>query len=1035
MDKSFGTFIKETSITQYLLPEILKNIFEPVVIFSESGLILYGNPSFEKFSGYSISELNGKNIIQLLQPPGMSVPEKVIRAMHPYSFNSSEFFRISNGNFNGQIVPFQNNGYKAAYIILKENNQSLKTHQATKQPLSFSDTVEALANIGRWEVDVDTGKAYWSAEMFRIFELPEKEHLPHGAFLEYVHPEDVELVVEVIDKVHTEKSVQDFEYRILVNNKKKCKTLAGRVKPVLNEKCDVVKLIGYCQDITDRKITEDFLSGIIKASIDGIVVLRAKRNAEKIISDFELIFLNDIAEQHLGLSFESFKGKDILKEFPWLKDKKIDQDIEKTIDQGISVSREVNIQIADRPVWIKYKTGKYDDCCVITFQDFTYLISVLEDFKKNQVYLNIAYEAAHIGSFAWDFERDKLRSTGMFCSLLNLPAGEFSLEKFLDVVHVVDRSMVQKCIYESLDIGECSIEFQMQNTYKYFWLKGGVFEDELSGNKIFLGSIIDITKRRQSEDALIQLNEKLNQQSEELIKLNNTLEQKVIERTKELSVSEERFLLVSKATEDAVWDWDFNENKIWFNQIFMDKFGYHPFDFTNGYEYWKSRLHPEDKKRTVDSLERAIAQKSDGWKEVYRFLNRMGNYVMLVDRGFIIRDSSGRPTRMVGVMTEVTDLYHIEERLRESESNYRFLAESMPQLVWIADQEGKFVYVNKQWIEYTGMEYDYNDSSFFLNVLHEDDKKLVEYKWSKSIESGRDFHMELRMKDGYGKFRWFLSRAVPMRDENGVIIKWLGTCTDIHDQKKLLDDLVETKLKLDEINRNLNLKNEQLSRINKELDTFAYAASHDLKSPVKNIESLLGFLRNDIPAELRSEVLDNYFNMLFESVINLKKTIQELSEVTRIEENGEAETCKFSEIVADVSVSLMELIEQNQATVSASFDVSEMKIPRRNLRSILYNIISNSIKYRSKERVPKINIKTERLGEDSICLSIKDNGRGIKQEDIPKIFLPFKRIDYDVEGSGMGMVVVKRIVDQNGGNIEVKSTVGEGTEFLVRLKG
>jgi signal transduction histidine kinase len=121
-----------------------------------------------------------------------------------------------------------------------------------------------------------------------------------------------------------------------------------------------------------------------------------------------------------------------------------------------------------------------------------------------------------------------------------------------------------------------------------------------------------------------------------------------------------------------------------------------------------------------------------------------------------------------------------------------------------------------------------------------------------------------------------------------------------------------------------------------------------------------------------------------------------------------------------------------EAEIISDFQVKEIRFARKNLRSILYNLVSNALKYRSPHRSPRIQLESEQQGE-WIRLSVHDNGLGIEAEHIPKLFGMFKRLHTHVEGTGIGLYIVKRIVENNGGNIEVKSELGKGTSFNIYL--
>jgi signal transduction histidine kinase len=238
-------------------------------------------------------------------------------------------------------------------------------------------------------------------------------------------------------------------------------------------------------------------------------------------------------------------------------------------------------------------------------------------------------------------------------------------------------------------------------------------------------------------------------------------------------------------------------------------------------------------------------------------------------------------------------------------------------------------------------------------------------------------------------------------------------------------------------NLELESKNIELLKVNNDLDNFIYTASHDLKAPVSNIEGLVISLMDTLSEETaQDENVKTIIGMINSSIQRFKGTIQDLTEITKIqkgiEENNSIVDCH--EIIEDVKLTIGELIQESNAKINIDIEACpQINFSRKNLNSIIYNLLSNAIKYRSPKRNPDISIKTQR-SNGFIVLTIKDNGLGMNLQDKNKIFSMFKRLHDHVEGSGIGLYIVKRIIDNSGGKIEVESTVGKGSTFKVYFK-
>jgi signal transduction histidine kinase len=200
------------------------------------------------------------------------------------------------------------------------------------------------------------------------------------------------------------------------------------------------------------------------------------------------------------------------------------------------------------------------------------------------------------------------------------------------------------------------------------------------------------------------------------------------------------------------------------------------------------------------------------------------------------------------------------------------------------------------------------------------------------------------------------------------------------------------------------------------------------------MEGLTSLLRDILEGKLNEDdkqVLD----MVADSINKLKQTIADLAEITKVQKelHAKIEPVAFEQVLLDVTSDIEGLITESGAIVKADFQAKELLYARKNLRSILYNLLSNGIKYRSPERPPEVRISTFREG-DYVVLQVQDNGLGIKKDQQHKLFSMFKRLHKHVEGTGIGLYIVKRIIENNGGRIEVESELGEGTTFKVYFK-
>lgn len=363
---------------------------------------------------------------------------------------------------------------------------------------------------------------------------------------------------------------------------------------------------------------------------------------------------------------------------------------------------------------------------------------------------------------------------------------------------------------------------------------------------------------------------------------------------------------------------------------------------------------------------------------------------------------------------------------------FKFVIDLMPQMVWATNPDGYHDFFNERWYEFTGLSYEETKDKGWSLLLHPDDFDRTWEVWQHSLDTGATYEIEYRMRKFDGTYRWFLARAQPLRDENDKILKWFGTCTDIHDQRQLLEELQTTKAELNSANTELKDSNDELKRINLELDNFVYSAAHDLRAPLNNLEGLIGLL--DASEENlvgQGEILE----MMDLAVKRYKQVIDDMTLIAKTaKQESTAPQVNLALLLNEIESDLSNLINLTHTSIISELNVNYLRYSKKDIRSILFNLISNGIKYQHPDRTPVITIRTKSIAEGTL-LEVEDNGKGIKSEFIPNLFNKYFRIESSsVGGSGLGLFIVKRMVENRGGNIEVTSQEGKGSKFTITLK-
>lgn len=392
---------------------------------------------------------------------------------------------------------------------------------------------------------------------------------------------------------------------------------------------------------------------------------------------------------------------------------------------------------------------------------------------------------------------------------------------------------------------------------------------------------------------------------------------------------------------------------------------------------------------------------------------------------------------------DVTEKVLARLKIEESERKFRLLADSMPQHIWTADAQGTLNYFNRSLLDYSGLEPQQIPEGGWLQIVHPDDKQPSIAAWAKALFTGEDFLLEHRFRKYNGEYRWQLSRALPQRDEDGNIQMWVGSSTDIQEQKSFSEELEK---EVNERTKELEQKNSELEQMNKELQSFAYISSHDLQEPLRKIQTFSTFLLKSEHENLTERGKEHFRRMQL-AAERMQLLIDDLLAYSRTS-NAERkfEQIDFSKIVDEVKDDLNEDIKKKKATIDVTESCVVNVIPFQ-FRQLLQNLIANALKFVSPERPPHIiisariekgaalNYDVPRPGNDYIHISVADNGIGFEQEYSTKIFELFQRLHGRSEypGTGIGLAIVKKIVENHNGIITAKGAPGAGATFDIYI--
>ncbi|MDF5709437.1 MAG: PAS domain-containing protein [Nostoc sp. S4] len=677
--------------------------------------------------------------------------------------------------------------------------------------------------------------------------------------------------------------------------------------------------------------------------------------------------------------------------------------------------------------------------------------------KQREERCQLVVRGNNDGIWDWNLKNNRVFFSTRWKEMLGYQEDEISddLDEWITRVHPDDIGFVRQALADHFAkitpffINEHRILCK-DGAYKWVFNRGQAVWDE-DGNVVRMTSChTDITERKLAEEQLRQ--------------------------------SEERFQVVARATNDILWDWDLLTNKVWWNQALQTLFGYSIEQINFTAQWWSEQIHPDDRQRIATQVRALIDSGEKFWSNEYRFRRSNGSYAYVFDRGYVVHDQIGKPVRMMGAMMDISErqavlhernraqaelqrqnmrsqlFANITLKIRQSLQIDRILQTSVTEVqkLLLADRvlilrlqpnnslmavqeavvPGLPIVLGQQII----------DPCFGNNYIEQ-------YRQGR-ISSIRDIteadiqpcHVELLQR-----FAVKANLVVPILFKNqlwGLLIahqcahsrEWTSSEIELLQQ---LADQIGIASAQSQILEQETRQRQELARSNKELQEFAFVASHDLQEPLRKIKTFGDRLKVTYSDILTDQGRD-YLERMLNAVNRMQTLIEDLLTLSRVTTRGQPfVSVNLAKIAQEVLSDLEVYVQQTGASVEIG-KLPTIKADPLQMRQLLQNLIGNALKFHRPQVPPAIKIYGSILNNQAnnilpnseLCqIVVEDNGIGFEEKYLDRIFNVFQRLHSTIEyeGTGIGLAICRKITERHHGRITAQSKPGQGAKFFVTL--
>jgi PAS domain S-box-containing protein len=1000
----------ELSQRVQLAEALSENILDRVIITDESNNIILWNKQCESTYALKKDEVIGKHFFDVF--PKLKTEDEVAMFNRVLKGEAVSLHHVRSvmgtGYYNLHLLPLWNENeveVNGIIHIVHDVTKEMELQQSLNERLSLIENIVESSVDKIIAIDRNLNYLLWNKKGEEYYGLRKEQVIGKN-------------VLEIFPETGIMPGYDDFR-RVLKGemihipaNKEDKDNHEIYLVPVKNNKGDITAILWMLHDLSkdvkaEKKIIAqaNLLQTVFDASPQGIILFRVIRNHKNEIVDYEVVLNNRTTQKWNN---KDLAGKRYGDEFPFLKENGIFDGYNKVLQTGEGMDIEVFYEGAGFKNWFRITAVKLnDDELVATAQDITQRKKAEEELQKSLTILQHTEELAQTGSWEYEIESGSFHwSEGMY-KLFGLPQ-QMKVQPEIYIDHAIeeDRSVAKRIVNmlrKKHEPFEELLKMKRENEVRLLRIKASVVTDEKGKAQKIIGVDLDITDVHQAEE-----------------KLKET--QRWLEQT-------------TKASPDAISVYDLQKKQsVYLNNCLSEWLGICNDKLIEmGPERRLKLVHPDDRLPLLHFIQKtADVNVGEVAKLEYRIQTHDGKLIWLRNRSKVFqRDALGKATHILNILQNVTEEVELREELKRRIQFAETILDESVDRITVFDRNYRFVGWNKRCSEIHGKtkEEVIGKTIFEMFPGVENHSEFMNAQ-QRSLK-GEYVHVPL-VKDGFSGACLELF-YVPLKNESGETFAVVNIMHDV-------SNYVKNTEALDALNKQLESKNSQLEQKNEEITSFAFVASHDMKEPLRKIHTFSDWLV-DNEKQWLSQQGKTIIDKMHASVKRMEVLIEDILVLTKIHsDTNREEDVDLDNVLQQVKEEMKEQLLQTNAVINAT----KLPVIKGNGNQVFYlfqNLVSNAIKFQKPGSVPQLSITSEMISgselkidapsEEYVKLSFTDNGFGFDQRYAKKVFQVFQRLHgkQEFEGTGIGLAICKKVMENHNGLIEVKSELGKGSVF------